>query len=97
MTTAIVDIGTLIVSSPNIRNGRSRVAGTGVTVQSIVGWYKLGFTPDEIADEYGHLSLAQIHAALAYYHANQNEIEVAIQEDNEIADLLAQENMKSSF
>lgn len=74
----MVNIGTLIVSSPGIRGGRPRIAGTGVTVQRVAGWYKLGLAPEEIADEIGHLSLAQVYAALAYYHANQDEIEAAI-------------------
>lgn len=34
-----VDIGSLIISSPDVRGGRPRIAGTGVTVQRIVGWY----------------------------------------------------------
>lgn len=74
----IVDIGTFIESSPDIRGGRPRIAGTGVTVQRIVGWYKLGLAPEDIPDEIGHLSLAQVYAALAYYHANKDEIEAAI-------------------
>jgi len=69
------DIGTLIVRSPEIRGGRPRVAGTGVTVQRIASWYRLGLTPEEIADEIPHLSIAQVYAALAYYHANREEIE----------------------
>jgi uncharacterized protein (DUF433 family) len=73
-----VDIGTLIVSSPEIRGGRPRIAGTGVTVQRVVGWYKLGLAPEDIADEIEHLNLAQVYAALAYYHANRDEIEAAI-------------------
>jgi uncharacterized protein (DUF433 family) len=55
----IVDIGTFIVSSPDIRDGRPRIAGTGVTVQRVVGWYKLGLAREDIADEIEHLSLAQ--------------------------------------
>ena len=78
----ITDIGTLIVRSPNIRGGRPRIAGTGVTVRRIVGWYKLGLSPEEIADQIEHLALAQVYAALAYYHANREEIE---------ADLAAEE------
>ena len=74
----MVDIGTFIVRSPKIRGGRPRIAGTGVTVQRVVGWYKLGLAPEDIADEIEHLSLAQVYAALAYYHANRNEIETAI-------------------
>jgi uncharacterized protein (DUF433 family) len=77
----VVDIGTFIVSSPEIRDGRPRIAGTGVTVQRVVGWYKLGLTPEDIADEIEHLSLAQVYAALAYYHANRDEIEAAIASD----------------
>jgi uncharacterized protein (DUF433 family) len=74
MSTA-VDIGTLIERSPEIRNGRPRIAGTGVTVRRIAGWYNLGLTPEEIAAKIEHLSLAQIHAALACYHANRAEID----------------------
>jgi uncharacterized protein (DUF433 family) len=74
-----VDIGTFITSSPDIRGGRPRIAGTGVTVQRIVVWYKLGLAPEDIPDEIGHLSLAQVYAALAYYHANKDEIEAAME------------------
>lgn len=81
MTTATVDIGTFITQSDDIRGGRPRIAGTGVTVQRVVGWYKLGLTPEEIAERIGHLSLAQVHAALTYYHANRDEIEAAIAAD----------------
>jgi uncharacterized protein (DUF433 family) len=70
-----VDIGKLIVSSPHIRRGRPRIAGTGVTVHRVVGGYKLGLTPEEISDRIGHLDLAQVHAALAYYHANREQVE----------------------
>jgi len=37
--TTVTDIGSLIVRSDDIRGGRPRVAGTGVTVRRIVGWY----------------------------------------------------------
>jgi uncharacterized protein (DUF433 family) len=92
MTTAIVDIGALIVRTPDVRGKRPRIAGTGVTVQRIVGWYKLGLSPEEIAEEFGHLTLAQVHAALAYYHANREEIESAIATDKAEADGLAQQH-----
>ena len=63
--------------------------GTGVTVQRIVGWYKLGLSPEEIAEEFGHLTLAQIYTALAYSHANRDEIESAIAADAAEADRLS--------
>lgn len=89
MATRTTDIGTLITRTAEIRGGRPRIAGTGVTVQRIVGWYKLGLTPEEIVTEIGHVTLAQVHAALAYYHANQEAIESAIAADQAEADRLA--------
>jgi uncharacterized protein (DUF433 family) len=77
-----IEIDTLIDRDPAIRGGRPKIAGTGLTVRRIVGWYKMGMTPEEIAFEYPHLALAQMHAGLAYYHANREEIEADIvQED----------------
>lgn len=73
--TAIIDIGTLIIRTPETCGDRPRIAGTRVSVQRIVVWHKRGLTPEEIGDRFGHLNLAQIHAALAYYYANQDEIE----------------------
>ena len=81
----LMDIGTLIVRSDDIRGGRPRVAGTGVTVRRIAGLYKLGLTPSEIADRLEHLTLAQVYAALTYYHANQSEIEADIAQEEEEA------------
>jgi uncharacterized protein (DUF433 family) len=70
-----IPIGTLIDQDPAIRGGRPKIAGTGLMVSRIAGWYQMGMTPEEIALEYSHLTLAQVHAALAYYHANREEIE----------------------
>ncbi len=58
----------------------------------IVGWYKLGLSPEEIADRIGHLSLAQVYAALAYYHANQVEIEADLAAEAVEADRLEKEH-----
>lgn len=86
MGTVTIDIGTFIVEDSDIRGGRPRIAGTGVTVQRIVSWYMLSLSPEEIADRIGHLSLAQVHAALAYYHANREEVEAAMATDQVIGD-----------
>lgn len=76
------DIGSFIISTPGIVGGRPRIDGTRISVKTIAGWYKKGYSAEEIADQYEHLTLAQIYAALTYYHANQEEIE---------ADILAEE------
>ena len=41
----------------------------------------MGMTPEEIVLEYPHLTLAQIHAALAYYHVNRDEIEADLAQE----------------
>lgn len=75
------EIGCLITRSADFKGGRPCVAGTGVTVKRIVVWHHLGREPEAIATEFGHLSLAQVHAALAYYYANRNEIDSDIQQE----------------
>src|ERR1039458_2536477 len=80
-----VEIGTLIDRDLGIRGGRPKIAGTGLTVGRIVGWHKMGMSPEEIALEYPHLTLAQVHAALAYYHANREEIEADIAQEDAAA------------
>lgn len=67
----------LIVSNPELRHGRPIIAGTGVTVRTIVGHYKLGLTAEEIAGDL-NIPLAGVYAALAYYHVNQDEVEADI-------------------
>lgn len=76
---AVVEIGSLISRLPHIRGGRPCIAGTGVSVRRIAQWHNMGLIPEEIAHKFGHLSLAQVHAALAYYHANQSEVDADIE------------------
>ncbi|MGO9894466.1 MAG: DUF433 domain-containing protein [Bryobacteraceae bacterium] len=82
---SVIEIGTLIDRDPKVRGGRPKIAGTGLTVSRIAICYRMGMTPEEIALEYPHLTLAQVHAALAYYHGNRDEIEADIAEQEEAA------------
>jgi uncharacterized protein (DUF433 family) len=69
MTAAIVDIGTLIVRDPDICGNRPRIAGTRITVGRMATLWKQGLNAEQVQDEYPHLKLEQIYAALAYYLA----------------------------
>ncbi len=69
------DIGTLVTCSPDIGGGRPMIAGTKTPVSRVVALYKQGAGAEEIARRMSHLSLAQVYAALAYYHANQDRVE----------------------
>lgn len=74
----------LVARDPDLRGGRPIIAETGVTVRSVVGYYKLGVTPEEIANEMG-IALSGVYGALAYYHLNLEEIEADIQANSEEA------------
>lgn len=85
MMQSTVEISELIERRPEVHGGRPILAGTGVSVQRVVGWYKLGLNAEAIADNFGHVSLAHVHAALAYYHANREEIEGYLAEEEAAA------------
>jgi uncharacterized protein (DUF433 family) len=78
MTTQTLDRH--IEITPGIAGGKPRIAGHRITVQNIVIWHEwMGKSVDEIAAEY-ELDLADIYAALAYYHDHREEIEASIRE-----------------
>ena len=83
-TTTSGDIGTLISKRPDFYEGEACIAGTGLRLRRIVIWYQLGYTPPEIAAKYPHISLAQVHAALAYYYANRQEIDAEIEDEEKL-------------
>ena len=93
MAATIFDIGTLIVCAPDICGDRPRIAGTRITVGRIATLWKQGLTPEEIADNWGYLSMAQVYAALTYYHANREEIEQSLKRDREDYDYLYAESL----
>jgi uncharacterized protein (DUF433 family) len=92
----LTDIGTLIISTPETCGNRPRIAGTRITVQRIAVWYKMGMKPEEIIAEIPHLNLAQVHAALAYYYANKEQIDADIVAEEAECDRLANEHKVGS-
>jgi len=90
----ITEIGSLISRDPEIRAGRPCIAGTGVSVRRIAEWHGMGLIPEEIVRKFGHLSLAQVHAALAYYHANQAEIDADIETEARKTEVLEQRHRR---
>ncbi len=69
--------------------GRACVSGTGVRVSEIVlDKLAYGWSPEETHRQHSHLSLAEIHAALAYYYDHQRELEEEIETDLEYAERL---------
>jgi uncharacterized protein (DUF433 family) len=92
MSTTIVDIGTLVTSTPGVNGGRPCVAGTRSSVQRISILYKEFGSVETLFAELPHLEPKQILAALTYYFANQAAIDAQIAEDNEEGLRLAEED-----
>ena len=61
-------------------------------MRRIAQWHNMGLIPAEIVRKFGHLSLAQVHAALAYYHANQAEIDADLEAEVREAEALEQQH-----
>jgi len=72
-----------ITSRQDIGAGQPIIAGTRTKVANIVAYYKLGLSPEELAREFPHLSLSQIHDALSFYYEHKQEIDRENEEDLE--------------
>ena len=70
--------------------GVAWVAGTNTKVKEIVqDKLAYGWSPEEIHFQHRHLSMAQVHAALAYYYEHQDRLDDEIRQDLEEVDRLA--------
>jgi uncharacterized protein (DUF433 family) len=62
------------------RNGGYYVAGTRVSLDSVVYAYLKGKTPEGIQSSYSALNLEQIFGSLAYYLANRDKIDAHLRQ-----------------
>ena len=73
----IVDSSHIMVE-PDVLGGEPHIAGRRIGVSHIAVWIVYqGASPEDIANEF-HLSLGEIHAALAYYYDHKAEVDAAI-------------------
>lgn len=73
-----------ISSDSRVCGGSPVIVGTRFPVRSVVNYIlHHGLTPEELVNRFSHLTLAQIHDALAYYYDNRDEIEKDIEENTE--------------
>ena len=83
----------LIYRDPNVRGGRPCIVGTDLRVLDIViSKIFSERTPGELAQDYD-LSMAEVHAALAYYYCNKDEIDSDIRDDFKRSDELARQGL----
>ena len=75
MSTEIKTEHPYIVRIESVCGERPIIKGTRTPVRSIIGYYKLGLSVEEILEGLPHLSAAQIYDAISYYLDHQEEIE----------------------
>ncbi len=90
---ADIDIGAMITRTPGVKGGTPHLAGTGVTVRTIVRWHQSGLEPEQIALRIGHISLGQVHAALAFYYANKDMMDREMAQEQAESDRLEREHL----
>ncbi len=84
MTTS-VKLGSLLHSRADLHHGRPCLAGTGMTVHAVAVQHMQGLTAEQILEQFPHLDLARIYAALAYYYANRAQIEADLEAEDQLA------------
>ncbi len=82
---ADVGLDSLIEARSDVRKRRPSIAETGVTIRRVAQWYWLGNSAEDIAHRIRHLSLAQVYAALAYYHANRDTVDADLSREASMA------------
>jgi uncharacterized protein (DUF433 family) len=88
---AAPSLADLIVKTPGVCSGQARIAGTRIKVKHVYVWVEhMGKTPAQVVAEHPHLTMAQVHAALAYYWCHRDEIHQDIEnEEKLVAELKA--------
>lgn len=76
-----------ITKTPGVCGGKACIAGHRIRVMDIAIWHEhMGMSADEIVTGYPTITLSDVHAALAYYFDNIEEIRADIRREEEFAD-----------
>lgn len=77
-------------------DGVLRVAGTRVTLDSIVAAFDLGATPEEIVQRYPSIDLASAYAVIAYVLRNRESVDVYLTNRSQVG-RVAQAEVETRF
>lgn len=68
-----------ISKTPGVCGGKACIAGHRIRVMDVMIWHEMsGMTPAQIVEQYPTITVADVHAAIAYYLDNREEIEADI-------------------
>ena len=73
-------------------HGVVRVDGTRVTLDTVIGFFNQGESPEEIADGFPTLKLADIYAVIGYYLQHRSEVDEYLRQRKQIADEVRRDN-----
>src|SRR2546428_504025 len=68
--------------------GTWRIAGTRISLDSVVYSFWEGATPEEICQDFPGLSLAQVYATIAYYLNNREQVDSYLREERDAIERL---------
>jgi uncharacterized protein (DUF433 family) len=74
------------------KDGVFRVGGTRVTLDTLIEAFSEGATPEEIAQQYSSLRLADIYAVIGYYLRRRGELDEYLQRRREQAEEVRSQN-----
>ena len=80
-----------ITKDPEICGGKACIDGTRVRVLDLVCLMRQGLSPQRMLEACPSLNLAQVYAALSYYHENAQEIDADLERDREAAERIEAE------
>jgi uncharacterized protein (DUF433 family) len=83
-----LDLPDLLVCTPQ---GSWRIAGTRVSIDSVIHAFWEGATPEEICQDFPTLSLVQVYEAIAYYLKQRDKVDAYLQAGRDSAQKLQQE------
>ena len=71
-----------VIIDSKIKKETPVIMGTRTKVMDIAIRYEFGrMTPDEIIEQFPHLTLAQVHDSLSYYYEHKCELDAAYKKD----------------
>jgi uncharacterized protein (DUF433 family) len=77
-------------------DGLYRIRDTRVSLDSLVYLFREGMSAESMVESYPCLTLEQVHAALAFYLANQGEIDAYLAEGQRFAESQDQQSRRTN-
>jgi uncharacterized protein (DUF433 family) len=77
-------------------DGVARAGGTRVTLETLVGAFRRGATPEEIIQDYSSLHLADVYAVIAYYLRDRAAVDAYLLEQRQNSEEI-QRQMETLF